>query len=81
MAITPLFTTAELDIQIAAYKQAMLDVASGQSVRLTTAGGNDRQLTLADLPEIRKTLEYFQTQKAKIAGVSGPQFLPGRPRR
>jgi hypothetical protein len=81
MAITPLFTTAELDTHIAAYKQAMLDVASGQSVRLTTAGGADRQLTLADLPEIRNTLEFFQAQKAKTAGVSGPQFLPGRPRR
>jgi len=80
MAITPLFTSAELDAQIAAYKQALLDVASGQSVRLQS-GGSDRLLTMADLPEIRNTLTYLQGEKAKIAGVSGPQFIPARPRR
>lgn len=80
MAITPLFTTDELETQIAAYKQALLDVASGQRVRLQT-GGTDRELTMADLPELRKTLLFFQGEKAKIAGNSGPQFLPGRPRR
>jgi hypothetical protein len=80
MAITPLFTSAELDTQIAAYKQALLDVASGQSVRLQT-GSSDRWLTMADLPEIRKTLEFFQTEKSKTALKYGPQFIPGRPRR
>jgi hypothetical protein len=80
MAITPLFTTAELDSHIAAYKQALLDVASGQRVRLQS-GGTDREMTMADLPEIRKTLEFFQSEKTKTAGVCGPQFLPGRPRR
>lgn len=80
MAITPLFTSEELDTHIAAYKQALIDVASGQIVKLTT-GGSDRQLTLADLPEIRRTLAFYQAEKAKTAGVSGPQFLPARPRR
>lgn len=80
MAITPLFTSEELDNQISAYKQALLDVASGQSVRFSN-GGTDRLLTMADLPEIRKTLEFFQSEKLKTAGMFGPQFLPGRPRR
>ncbi len=80
MAITPLFTSEELDNHISAYKQALIDVASGQSVKLTT-GGTDRQLTLADLPEIRNTLAFYQKEKAKTAGVSGPQFLQARPRR
>lgn len=80
MAITPLFTSAELDTQIAAYKQALLDVAGGQSVRFQS-GGSDRMLTMADLPEIRNTLAYLQSEKAKTGGVSGPQFLPARPRR
>lgn len=80
MAITPLFTTEELDAQIAAYKQALLDVASGQTVKFVS-GGNERQLTMADLPEIRNTLKFLQSEKASSAGVSGPQFLPARPRR
>lgn len=80
MAITPLFTSAELDTQIAAWKQALLGVSSGQSVRLNT-GITERMLTMADLPEIRKTLDYLQSQKAASAGLSGPQFLPGRPKR
>lgn len=80
MATTHLFTTEELDTQIAAWKQALLDVAGGQTVRFSS-GGSDRQLTLADLPEIRKTLTFLQAEKAKLAGTHGPQFLPGRPRR
>ena len=80
MAITPLFTTAELDNHIAAYKQALLDVASGQRVRLQS-GGSDREMTLADLPEIRRTLEFYQNEKAKTSGLTGSQFLPARPRR
>lgn len=80
MAITPLFTTAELDTQIAAFKQALLDLAGGKSVRLSS-GGSDRLLTSEDAPEIRKTLEWLQGERAKLELGSGPQFLPGRPRR
>jgi len=80
MAITPLFTAAELDAQITAYKQALLDLASGKSVRLST-GGSDRQFTSEDAPEIRKTLEWLQNERANLQIGSGPQFLPARPRR
>jgi hypothetical protein len=80
MAITPLFTTTELDAQIAAWKQALLDIASGKSVRLA-AGGSDRLWTSEDTPEIRKTLEWLQAERVKLEVGSAPQFLPGRPRR
>jgi hypothetical protein len=80
MSITPLFTTAELDTQIAAFKQALLDLASGKSVRVAS-GGSERMVTSEDLPEIRKQLEWFQNERVKLSTGSAPQFLPGRPRR
>jgi hypothetical protein len=81
MAITPLFTTAELDTQIAAYKQALLDLAGGKSVRLATSGGSDRLWTSEDVVELRNTLEWLQNERVKLSVGSAPQFLPGRPRR
>lgn len=80
MAITPLFTAEELDTQIAAYKQAMLDVASGKRVRINS-GGTDREITSEDLPELRKQLQWLQSERVKLSVGSGPQFLAARPRR
>jgi len=80
MAITPLFTAAELDTQIAAYKQALLDIAGGKRVRINS-GGTDREVTSEDLPEIRKQLEWLQSERVKLETGGGPQFLPARPRR
>lgn len=80
MSITPLFTSAELDSQIAAYKQALLDLASGKSVRLA-GGGNDRLWTSEDVAELRKTLEWLQNERTKLTLGGAPQILPARPRR
>jgi len=80
MVITPLFTSEELDTQIAAFKIAMLDVAGGKRVRLNT-GGTDREVTSEDLPQLRKQLEWLQVERSKLVLGSAPQFLPGRPRR
>lgn len=80
MSITPLFTAAELDTQIAAWKEALLAVAGGQSFRMSS-GVTDRQLTMADLPEIRRTLEFLQGERVKLSIGSGPQRLVGRPAR
>lgn len=80
MAITPLFTAEELDTQIAAYKQAMLDVASGKRVRINS-GGTDREITSEDLPELRKHIQWLQFERANLLIGPGPQFLAARPRR
>jgi hypothetical protein len=80
MLITPLFTTAELDSQIAAFKAALMAISMGQAYRLTT-GGSERQVTKADLPEIRKTLEWLQGERVKLSIGGGPQIFTGRPRR
>lgn len=75
-----IFTAAELDEQIAAYKEALKAVASGQSVRMNT-GGSDRMLTMADLPEIRNTLTWLANEKAALQGKSIPVSFSGRPAR
>ena len=68
-----IFTIQELDEQILAYKQALLALAVNQSYKL--AG---REYVRADLPEIRKTLEFLDHEKSKLTGGSGPKFVKGR---
>jgi hypothetical protein len=75
-----IFTLAEIETQIAAYKQAHLTVAGGKSFRMMT-GGIDRTWTSEDLPEIRKALEWLDSERTKLTIGSGPQILVGRPRR
>lgn len=80
MSITPLFTSAELDSQVTAWKAALTACAGGQSYRISS-GGADRMLTRSDLPEIRRTLEWLQGERVKLSVGSGLQRLPGRPAR
>ena len=77
---TPLFTTAELDTQIIAYKKALLALASAQSYVIDSGSGR-RTVTRADLPEIRSTLAFLQREKTITSIGAGPQVLTGRPRR
>lgn len=68
-----IFTLQELDEQITAYKQALLALSVSQSYRM--AG---REYVRADLPEIRKTLQFLDLEKSKLTGGSGPKFVTGR---
>jgi hypothetical protein len=77
MSITPLFSETELDSQISAYKKALTALASAQSY-VMEFDGERRQLNRADLPEIRRTLEWLQGQRATNAIGSGPQSFAGR---
>jgi len=61
------FTIAELDEQIAAYKAALKAVAINQEY---SVGG--RRFTRADLPEIRKTLEWLWSERSRIANGMAP---------
>ncbi|MBA2881825.1 hypothetical protein HNR65_002156 [Desulfosalsimonas propionicica] len=56
------FTIAELDEQITAYKAALKAVSINQEY---TVGG--RRFSRADLPEIRKTLEWLGTERSRMA--------------
>ena len=68
-----IFTTQELNEQVSAYKQALLALAVNQSYKL--AG---REYVRADLPEIRKTLQFLDQERSKLTGGSGPKFVKGR---
>lgn len=75
-----LFTLAELDEQISAYKQALIALASAQSYTFNDNGTN-RTVVRADLPQIRQTLEWLQRERLALTAHPGPQFFQGRPRR
>ena len=65
-----IFTLTEIDEQLAAYKQALLALASGQSHELDTASFR-RKVTRADLPDITKTIEWLNQQREVVVGVTG----------
>jgi hypothetical protein len=71
-----IFTAAEIEEQITAYKAALLALATSQSY--TVLG---RTVTRANIQQIRDTLEWLNREKSIMAaGVSaGLQTLPGRP--
>jgi hypothetical protein len=75
-----LFTSAELDQQISAYKKALIGLATAQSYTLNLGSGS-RMVTKADLPQIRQTLEWLQTERVKLTTGAGPQIVAGRVRR
>ncbi len=68
-----IFTAQELDEQISAYKQALLALAVSQSYKMS-----GREYVRADLPEIRKTLQFLDLERSKLTGGSGPKFVVGR---
>jgi 3-deoxy-D-arabino-heptulosonate 7-phosphate (DAHP) synthase class II len=75
-----IFTLAEIETQIAAYKAALLAVANGKSFQMQ-AGGSARTWTSEDTPEIRRTLEWLDSERTRLTIGSGPQILVGRPAR
>ncbi len=80
MTLTPLFTAAELTAQIAAYKQALLDLAAGKAATVDT-GGVRRSFEAHETDKVLGVLEFLQNQRAALELGSGPQVLTGRPRR
>jgi hypothetical protein len=72
-----IFTLTEIEEQLTSWKTALLAVSAGQSY--STADG--RRLTRADVPEIRKTLEWLEKERSSLLAGNGvgPQFVVGRP--
>ena len=68
-----IWTLTELDEQIAAFKAALLKVASGQSCQI---GGDT--YTRADIEKIQNILEYLNQQKLALTKSGGPRLQPGR---
>ncbi|MGD9947530.1 MAG: hypothetical protein AB7U29_03510 [Desulfobulbus sp.] len=78
MAITPLYTKAELDSTIAKLKAAELALMTGVSEYTYENGGSSHTVKRRDLAEIRTHLQYLQAQRMQIEGVTGPQAIVGR---
>lgn len=76
MSVSPLFTAAELDAQIAVYKAALTALATAAEYTMDF-GGQRQTVRKADLPEIRKTLEWLQGQRVTMTTGGGPQIIPG----
>lgn len=71
-----IWTLTELDEQIAAYKAALLAVTTSQSYKIGT-----RELTRADLPEIRDTLDWLGRERSQLTLSAAPVSVVMRPRR
>lgn len=87
MAITPLYTLAELDIEIA---QAKLDLAAARQalIRSIDAGGIRRHSQREQVKNLQDHLGWLQQQRAALelsasgaGGGAGAQSHVGRPAR
>lgn len=75
-----IFTLPEIEEQMTAYKAALKTVSLGQSFRMNT-GTVDKLWTAADLPEIRKTLSWLESEKQTLHAKRGSVSVIGRPAR
>lgn len=82
MAITPLYTIAELDTKIARWK-AIEDAIGVNGSAETTINGVTRRWTARNIPEITAQLERLQNERVKLqsGAGNGPQLIVGRPYR
>ena len=72
-----IWTKEELRKHIAEWKKALTAAATGKSYTIAD-GGTSRTLTRYDLLEIRKMLEWFEDELAKLEGSGGPFFVRGK---
>lgn len=71
-----IFTLEEIAEQKTAYKKALMALSTSKEYYI---GG--RRLARSDLPEIRTTLEWLDTEERKLTGKSGPVVVVGVPAR
>jgi hypothetical protein len=77
MTVTPLYTAAELDSEIA---QAKTDLAAARKVLSYQVGlgGSSRQIQRNRVDELQKHLEWLQQQRVSLEIGHGPQIIQGR---
>lgn len=61
-----IWTEEELTQHIALYKQALVDLAQAEQVSL-----KGMLIRRSQLPEVRKQLQYYETELDKLTGVTG----------
>jgi hypothetical protein len=80
MTVTPLYSAAEIDAEIA---QAKLDLASARKSLLTqiSTGGTDRRVQREQVKALQEHLDWLQKQRAGLEIGHGAQSHVGRPTR
>jgi len=68
-----IFTLTEIETQMTAYKAALQAVSLNKEYTV-----DGQSFTRSDLPEIRKTLEWLDTQKQALLSVSGTRMQINR---
>lgn len=65
-----LFTSEELTDQITAYKSALLALATAEEYTMRLPDGTQTMIRRSALPELRKHLEWLQTELDKLNTVA-----------
>ncbi len=77
MSITPLYTIAEINEEIA---QAKKDLAAARKMLSYTrsCAGSQHQVQRERVAALREELNVLQQQRMQLEGVTGPQSIQGR---
>lgn len=78
MAITPLYTKAELDTLIAELKVVERKLMTDVSEYSRDMGGTHVSAKRRELDDVRSHMQYLHKQRMQVEGVSGPQSIAGR---
>ena len=70
------YTLEEINATIARWKKALDACATGKSYTI-----GDRSLTMHDLPEIRKTIEWLEVKRSKLMGRASTVYVKPKFRR
>ena len=70
------YTLEEINATLARWKTALDACATGKSYTI-----GDRSLTMHDLPEIRKTIEWLEVRRAKLMGRASTMYVKPKFRR
>lgn len=81
MAITPLYTLAEIDAEITQAKKDMASARRAIDRQITTGSGAGRRVQQDRIVELQNHLEWLQRQRVTLQIGAGHQSVTGRPAR
>lgn len=81
MAITPLYTQAEIDAEITQAKQDLAAARRALFRQVDTGGGTGRRVQQDKIIDLQRHLEWLQQQRVSLQIGDGPQSNIGRPAR
>ena len=79
MAITPLYTQAEIDAEIIQAKQDLATARRALFRQVDTGGGTGRRVQQDNVKALQQHLDWLQQQRVALQTGDGPQSNIGRP--